>query len=195
MGKKTKKQEPPQERRQSKRVKAGKTTTSSIPSILYVDKQTCQVSVPTELAWITADLGETDPLLVFSFVPEALDALVAELQRVFPGGAAPQVFTTHPFTASSVQRNILDYMADITPGAVANHTQVHGCMIGPNTGPEFARVNCRSESFQVAVLGLGLNGNNLQLPIARPYGIFEGRATMLLEGVAVGSGGLGAFIG
>lgn len=109
------------------------------------------MSVPKEFAWITAQLNETDPLLVFSFVPEAMDALVSELQRVFPRGEAPQIFTMHPFTASS--------------------------MIGPNTGPEYSRVICRCEYFRMAVSGLGLIGNNLQAPIARPYAIFEGRAT------------------
>ena len=165
--------------------------------LLHVTERTCHVSVPKELAWVTADLDENDPLYVLHFVPEAVDALVVELQRVFPGHAAPHIFTTHPFTASSVQDSILHYLADITPAPAANHTQVHcGCMIGPNNGPEFTLVNNRHEAFQHALpVLLGLDVNNLQVPIARPYGIYEGRAGVLLRGVAVGSGAPGVFIG
>lgn len=189
------KREKPQAGINSKRTKASNDDESAEPKIVAVMENACKVSVPRELLWITEELGETDPLVVFDFVPSGLAALVTELNTVFPGGPAPNIFTKHPFTAASTKRNILDYLASINPAPTGNYTQVHGCMIGPNSGPECGRVLWRIASFQVEVTNLGLNPANLITPIARPYAIHEGRANVLLQAVGVGAGVAGVFIG
>lgn len=193
-----KKREQPQAGIDSKRTKASnedESAASPEPKIVAVMENACKVSVPRELLWNMEELGENDPLIVFDFVPSGLAALVTELNTVFPGGPASNIFTTHPFTAASTKRNILDYFANINPAPTGNHTQVHGCMIGPNSGPECDRVLGRMVSFQVEVINLGLNPANLITPIARPYVIHEGRANVLLQAVGIGSGVAGVFIG
>lgn len=148
--------------------------------------ETRRVRIPKGYEWITEGLDEQDPLVVISFLPEGLSNLVAELTNVFPGAAAPSIFTTYPFTMDSVMDDTLTYLAAITPAAAAGHTLLAGCIVGPNDGPEHARVVSRVSlfSFEV-VVGLGLNAANLALPIANAYSVFEGAKSTALTAIPV----------
>jgi len=80
----------------------------------------------------------------------------------------------------SVQQDVFNHMSAITPPpTVATHTQVRGCIIGPNDEDEFSRV-----VKQTAVLRL--SSNNLTLPIGATYSVYEGGAKQLLNARELG---------
>lgn len=170
--------------RTSKRVKA--ITVPHIEEQIGAATETRRVRIPKGYEWITEGLDEQDPLAVISFLPDGVRNLVAELTNVFPGAAAPSTFTTFPFTVESVKNDTLTYLAAITPVAAAGHTLLEGCIIGPNDGPEHARVVSRVSlfSFQV-VVGLGLNAANLGLSIANAYSVCEGAKSTRLAAIPV----------